>query len=226
MPDTITASNCPTVPTPHNGTVGQLCPVTESQWDRGGTEGGKVSLKALALRALGRGGGGTEAREMAPADRQGRGIRGTDCQAEVSHRAPLNAEKPDGAGLPVWDSHGTGVAQGASASCPSAGTGEEAGQPPRAPGLSPNTSPTLPARDRPSGMSEADLAGFRRAALCRPVSWADPTAVPSPGAWCRCCQGARWWCEVVDPKGWRCATRHPPPPHVPGQGPAWRDVRT
>ena len=55
----------------------------------------------------------------------------------------------------------------------------------------------------------ATAAGYRRAALQRPPSWAGPAAAPSPGAWCSCCQGRSWWAERVAPKGWRCATWHP-----------------
>lgn len=43
----------------------------------------------------------------------------------------------------------------------------------------------------------------------RPPSWADPGAIPQPGAWCGCCLGRRWWCEVRVPLGWRCWTCHP-----------------
>jgi hypothetical protein len=33
---------------------------------------------------------------------------------------------------------------------------------------------------------------------------------PPPGAWCRACQGTRWWTEQHQPRGWRCLTCHPP----------------
>jgi hypothetical protein len=33
---------------------------------------------------------------------------------------------------------------------------------------------------------------------------------PRPGAWCSCCYGTSWWTERYEPKGWRCATCHPP----------------
>jgi hypothetical protein len=33
---------------------------------------------------------------------------------------------------------------------------------------------------------------------------------PPPGAWCSCCFGTSWWTERYEPKGWRCATCHPP----------------
>ena len=40
-----------------------------------------------------------------------------------------------------------------------------------------------------------------------PVSWADPTILPTPGARCRCCSGATWWGDRL---GWRCWRCHPP----------------
>lgn len=54
--------------------------------------------------------------------------------------------------------------------------------------------------------------GLRRGALQRPTAWADATALPTRGASCSCCDGARWWREEEAPKGWRCRTCHPPPP--------------
>lgn len=51
------------------------------------------------------------------------------------------------------------------------------------------------------------LDAYMRAALQRPVSWADPAARPSPGAFCSCCKGNRWW---GDAQGWRCWQCHPP----------------
>ena len=51
-----------------------------------------------------------------------------------------------------------------------------------------------------------------------PVSWADPTITPTPGARCRCCSGPTWWGDRL---GWRCGRCHPP--H--GAGPV-REVRT
>ena len=51
------------------------------------------------------------------------------------------------------------------------------------------------------------LDAYMRAALRRPVSWADPAARPSPGAFCSCCKGKRWW---GDARGWRCWQCHPP----------------
>lgn len=49
--------------------------------------------------------------------------------------------------------------------------------------------------------------GYMRAAMQRPVSWVNPAARPSPGAFCSCCKGNRWW---GDTRGWRCWTCHPP----------------
>lgn len=51
------------------------------------------------------------------------------------------------------------------------------------------------------------LDAYMRAALQRPVSWADPAARPSPGAFCSCCKGNRWWGNA---QGWRCWQCHPP----------------
>ena len=55
---------------------------------------------------------------------------------------------------------------------------------------------------------------YMQAALQRPPSWADPTALPSPGCFCNCCKGQRWWRERDAPKGWRCWICHPPD-HLP-----------
>jgi hypothetical protein len=57
----------------------------------------------------------------------------------------------------------------------------------------------------------------------RPVSWADPADVPYASCFCSCCKGQLWWCETVEPKGWRCSTCHPPDHLLPGQ--VW-EVRT
>lgn len=40
-----------------------------------------------------------------------------------------------------------------------------------------------------------------------PVSWADASIAPTPGARCRCCRGASWWGDRL---GWRCTACHPP----------------
>lgn len=56
-----------------------------------------------------------------------------------------------------------------------------------------------------------------------PVSWADPLIEPTAGARCRCCGGSRWWCEAIDPRGWRCSTCHPGH-HLPSE--RRREVRT
>jgi len=69
------------------------------------------------------------------------------------------------------------------------------------------------------GASDAALEATERAAIIAesehsnaaapvphrlPPSWADASAIPSAGARCHCCKGARWWCEAVKPNGWRC----------------------
>ena len=59
------------------------------------------------------------------------------------------------------------------------------------------------------------LAGYMGVAMQRPPSWSDVAVIPSRGAWCSCCKGARWWTEAIAPKGWRCATCHPAD-HLPG----------
>ncbi len=53
-----------------------------------------------------------------------------------------------------------------------------------------------------------------QAALQRPPSWADPTALPSRGCCCSCCKGQQWWCEREVPRGWRCSVCYPPD-HLP-----------
>ncbi len=45
--------------------------------------------------------------------------------------------------------------------------------------------------------------------IATPVSWADASLIPTPGARCRCCSGSVWWTEPTSPKGWRCATCYP-----------------
>lgn len=42
-----------------------------------------------------------------------------------------------------------------------------------------------------------------------PVSWADAGLEPTPGAYCRNCNGRSWWCETAAPRGWRCDRCHP-----------------
>jgi hypothetical protein len=39
---------------------------------------------------------------------------------------------------------------------------------------------------------------------------------PLLGAWCRTCEGTRWWTERHEPRGWRCMTCHPPD-HLPAE---------
>ena len=53
------------------------------------------------------------------------------------------------------------------------------------------------------------MSGQGAPSLQRYPSTAD-TAPPTPGAWCSSCFGTRWWTERREPKGWRCATCHPP----------------
>lgn len=45
--------------------------------------------------------------------------------------------------------------------------------------------------------------------VAMPVSWADASLVPTPGAFCRNCTGRSWWCELDTPRGWRCGTCYP-----------------
>jgi hypothetical protein len=45
--------------------------------------------------------------------------------------------------------------------------------------------------------------------IAMPVSWADASLIPTPGARCRNCKGNGWWCERDQPKGWRCSTCYP-----------------
>jgi hypothetical protein len=42
-----------------------------------------------------------------------------------------------------------------------------------------------------------------------PPSWSDASLEPTPGARCRCCGRAGWWCEATSPRGWRCSTCYP-----------------
>jgi hypothetical protein len=67
--------------------------------------------------------------------------------------------------------------------------------------------PLLP----PPGSPERGmLNAYERAALQRPPSWSGADPVPTPGCWCSCCHGHRWWREREAPSGWRCSTCHPP----------------
>jgi hypothetical protein len=56
-----------------------------------------------------------------------------------------------------------------------------------------------------------------------PPSWADPLIEPIQGAVCRCCKGRAWWCEAINPRGWRCARCYPGD-HLPAD--RRRDVMT
>ena len=71
-------------------------------------------------------------------------------------------------------------------------------------------------------LDAALIEGYRRAALRRPPSL--PIEAP-PGAGCTCtlCGGQRWWCERVEPSGWRCRTCYPPD-HLPAED--VRELRT
>jgi len=60
-----------------------------------------------------------------------------------------------------------------------------------------------PARVKPQSKREG-------ACHILPPAWGDAAVIPTPGARCYCCLGARWWCEVAEPSGWRCAVCHPP----------------
>ena len=69
-------------------------------------------------------------------------------------------------------------------------------------------------RKRLQSVSRAIAGGYLRATLQRQPSWADPTALPSRGCSCSCCQRRRWWRECEAPKGWRCLACYPPD-HLP-----------
>ncbi len=56
-----------------------------------------------------------------------------------------------------------------------------------------------------------------------PPSTADVRTEPTLGATCHCCERGRWWCETVNPSGWRCMTCHPPGHLAAGQ---YREVAT
>jgi hypothetical protein len=44
----------------------------------------------------------------------------------------------------------------------------------------------------------------------RQPSWSDIADEPRPDDVCSSCRGSRWWTERHNPRGWRCATCHPP----------------
>lgn len=79
------------------------------------------------------------------------------------------------------------------------------------------------AEERAAIMAEGSGDPAAAVAHEMPVSWANPTIEPTPGARCRCCQGTSWWCEAVEPRGWRCSSCHPPT-HLPAD--RRRTVRT
>ena len=86
---------------------------------------------------------------------------------------------------------------------------------------------TAPIPSPPEADRKAVLAGLLAAGLQRPPAWSDPASVPPQGAWCGCCErtskaGGRWWCEAVDPRGWRCRACHPPEHLTPGEVVEWR----
>ena len=54
------------------------------------------------------------------------------------------------------------------------------------------------------------VRGLLETARQRPPFWTDSTAIPSPGCWCSCCHGSRWWTEIARPTGWCCGVCHPP----------------
>ncbi len=57
----------------------------------------------------------------------------------------------------------------------------------------------------------AHLRGLHAAALQHPPSWPGADNVPSPGCWCSCCRGWRWWRDrAPNASGWCCWTCHPP----------------
>ena len=89
--------------------------------------------------------------------------------------------------------------------------------------MPPSPEPDTPERARFDARQAAMVSGLLRAARQRPPSWADPSALPSPGCFCSCCKGQRWWCELEAPKGWRCRTCHPPQHLLPD---SVKEVRT
>jgi hypothetical protein len=71
--------------------------------------------------------------------------------------------------------------------------------------------------ERPDGHAVTAFSEGEGGGKARPPAGSDPADRPRPGERCGRCRGARWWCEAVAPKGWRCVTCHPPPA---GLGPA------
>lgn len=101
-----------------------------------------------------------------------------------------------------------------------------------------NDETMLPSRAELEAASDAAFEATERAAIIAesehlqpparvrhtlPPAWGDVRVIPTPGARCHCCRGARWWCEVAEATGWRCAVCHPP-----GHLSAWqfREVKT
>jgi hypothetical protein len=70
--------------------------------------------------------------------------------------------------------------------------------------------PGTPEREALDARQRETVAGLLGAASQRPPSWGNPAAVPSPGCWCSCCHGTRWWTEREGSKGWRCGKCYPP----------------
>ncbi len=68
----------------------------------------------------------------------------------------------------------------------------------------------------------SSLDGYKRAALRRLPSL-PMDAPPGTGCYWTCCAGRAWWCERVEPKGWRCATCYAPD-HLPAKD--VRELRT
>jgi hypothetical protein len=63
----------------------------------------------------------------------------------------------------------------------------------------------------------AHLRQLQDAALQRPPSWPGADRMPTPGAWCSCCRGSRWWREREHASGWCCSACHPAD-HLPAAG--------
>jgi hypothetical protein len=83
---------------------------------------------------------------------------------------------------------------------------------------------TLEATERAAIIGEGDQGNARASVPHRlPPSWSDARIEPTLGAACHFCQRGRWWCEAVNPSGWRCMTCHPPGYLAAGQP---REVNT